>query len=156
MSNEEFQKQLQQMGIDPENVENPDDYVNPLPKQISVEDLDIKIEREISGFADLLKSLSSTEARKKALWRQIYENSLMDRRNAYLLFDDLWKKCAGQDHQHAIHGQTLSKYLERMGKSNDQLIKLAGLVSDAIDDEIEEELGEEEMYERMKRDDSKN
>jgi hypothetical protein len=33
--------------------------------------------------------------------------------------------------EHAVHGRTISSYIERMSKANDQLIKLADLVSQA-------------------------
>jgi len=38
-------------------------------------------------------------------------------------------KVHGNSNEHAIHGQTITKYLERMSKANDQLIKLADLIS---------------------------
>jgi hypothetical protein len=39
----------------------------------------------------------------------------------------------GNPEQHVIHGDHLSKYMERMTRSNDQLLKLADLVYKAKD-----------------------
>lgn len=58
--------------------------------------------------------------------------------------------------EHAIHGATLSKYMERMQKANEQLIKLAELVSEAIDEQVEESWSEDDMYEMMNKSSKKN
>lgn len=117
--------------------------------KLTPEQLDDKINNEVKGFSDLLDTLSSTEERKKALWRQIYEYALVDRKNAFVLFGDLYAMVAGNGSEHAIHGATLAKYMERMSKANEQLIKLADLVSDAVDEDIEQNWGEDEMYSMM-------
>lgn len=117
--------------------------------KLTPEQLDDKINNEVKGFSDLLDTLSSTEERKKALWRQIYEYALIDRKNAFVLFGDLYTMVAGNGSEHAIHGATLAKYMERMSKANEQLIKLASLVSDAVDEDIEQSWGEDEMYGMM-------
>ncbi len=117
--------------------------------KLTPEQLDDKINSEVKGFSDLLDTLSSTEERKKALWRQIYEYALIDRKNAFVLFGDLYTMVAGNGSEHAIHGATLAKYMERMSKANEQLIKLASLVSDAVDEDIEQNWGEDEMYGMM-------
>lgn len=115
----------------------------------STEEMEIKIERETNEFLKLLDGLSSTEQRKKNLWRQIYENALEDRKNSYIIFADLYGQVSGNSDQHAIHGPVLSKYMERMSKANDQLIKLAELVSDAVDAEVEENWSEDDMYKAL-------
>ena len=86
-------------------------------------------EKKIIKFSDLLDSLESTEERKKLLWKEIYENSLNDRESANILFTDLLIETKGNSTQHAIFGPIMSKYLERMCKSNDQILRLAELIS---------------------------
>lgn len=88
-------------------------------------------EKQLSSFNELLNTLASSEDKQKALWRQIYENSVTDRLNAYIIWTDLYSIVRNTPAEHAIHGQNLSRYLERMSKANDQLIKLAELVGNA-------------------------
>lgn len=83
----------------------------------------------IDNFEEVLDSISSMEDKRKLLWKNIYSNAVTDRSNAYLCFSDLYMKVHGNPTEHAIHGQTLTKYLERMSKANDQLIKLADLIN---------------------------
>lgn len=84
---------------------------------------------KLKSFGDLLDTISSLEEKKKALWKHIYENAITDRNNAYLCFADLYKHVHNEPLNHGIHGQTIAKYLERMSKSTDQLLKLAELIS---------------------------
>ena len=86
---------------------------------------DLKIEK----FSDLLDSLENTEDRKKMLWKEIYDNALNDRENASMLFTDLVKQSMGNTANHSMFGTTMSKYLERMSKSNDQILRLAELIA---------------------------
>ena len=88
-----------------------------------------KKEEKIEKFSDLLDSLQNTEDKKKMLWREIYENALNDRDNAGILFTDLLVETRGNVANHATHGTILSKYLERMAKSNDQILRLAELIA---------------------------
>jgi len=93
-------------------------------------------EKKIEKFSDLLDSLESTEDKKKMLWKEIYENALNDRESAGILFTDLLTQSKGNAANHAMFGQIMSKYLERMGKSNDQILKLAELIGKEDDDSI--------------------
>ena len=114
----------------------------------AIEDLidDVKKrENKIEKFSDLLDSLENTEDKKKLLWKEVYENALTDRENANILFTDLLVETRGSSSNHAMFGQIMSKYLERMCKSNDQILKLAELIAkeekasfdpDAIFDQI--------------------
>ena len=86
-------------------------------------------EDKIKDFGDLLDSLESTEDKKKLLWKEAYKNALDDRVSASLLVDDLLLQIQGSLTNHQTFGTTISKYLERMAKSNDQILKLAELVS---------------------------
>lgn len=98
----------------------------------AVEDLMNKVEikkKKIDHFCDLLDSLESTEERKKLLWKEVYENALDDREKANILFTDLLIETKGSSAQHAVFGPIMSKYLERMCKTNDQILKLAELIT---------------------------
>ncbi len=90
-----------------------------------------KTEQKIENFSDLLDSLESTEDKKKMLWKEVYENALTDRQNASMLFTDAWKQMSGGTSEHATLGSTMAKYLERMNKSNEQILKLAELIAKA-------------------------
>ena len=88
-----------------------------------------EIEGKISKFSELLDSLENTEDKKKLLWREIYENSLSDRESARILLTDLLFQTRGNLANHGTYGSILSKYLERMSKSNDQILRLAELIA---------------------------
>ena len=92
-----------------------------------------KTENDLSTFVGLLDSIDTVDERLKLLWKQIYENALMDRRNAYVVWTDLFMAVHGNPEQHVIHGDHLAKYMERMEKANVQLLKLAELVYKAKD-----------------------
>lgn len=104
-------------------------------------------------FNKLLGDLQTVDSRIKALWQQIYDNALMDRENAYLLWFDLYKKVVnGSDEGHFKHGQTLSKYMERYEKANTQLLKLAELVEKArISDEENSQMDPNDLYARLEK-----
>ena len=85
--------------------------------------------KKIDTFGEMLDELQSTEDKKKMLWKEIYENALTDRENAYTLFSDLLQQTAGNSSNHAMFGQVMAKYLERMSKSNDQILRLAELIA---------------------------
>ena len=86
-------------------------------------------EEKILKFADLLDSLESTEDKKKLLWKEVYENALIDRENANILFTDLLLQSRGNSANHTMFGSIMSKYLERMAKSNDQILRLAEIIA---------------------------
>ena len=120
-------------------------------KPIDMEELDEKINSQLLDFSALLNTLSSVEDKQRALWRQIYENAVQDRKNAYLMWADLYVFVCANPTEHAIHGQNLSRYMERMSKANDQILKLAEMVSNASSSEIEEVFTEEEMYDNIQK-----
>jgi len=88
-----------------------------------------KLKSKISEFSDILDELSSTEDKKKLLWKEIYENALTDRENAGMLFTDAWSRMSAGTAEHISLGPTLTKYMERMSKSNEQILRLAELIS---------------------------
>ena len=85
----------------------------------SVEEVKSKVE----GFEKLLDSIENIEGKKKQLWKEIYENAFIDRMNAYMLFTDAYTNMQSGTASHVQLGSQLSKYIERMNKSNDQLLK---------------------------------
>lgn len=116
---------------------------------ISTKDLDKQTHKQMKAFSDLLNSLDRTLDKKKELWKQIYENAVTDRKNAYLVFADLYVAVHSKPAEHAIHGQTLSKYMERMSKATDQLLKLAELVASAEDKvptNVDERMSDDDIY----------
>ena len=88
-----------------------------------------KMNKKIGTFADLLDNISNLEDKKKLLWKEIYENALSDRENANALYTDLYLKMEGSQSDHLAVGSVMVKYLERMCKSNEQILKLAELIS---------------------------
>ena len=86
-------------------------------------------EDKIKNFADILNNIASIEDKKKMLWKEIYENALEDREKAKILFNDAYISMSGGTNEHMNIGAIMSKYIERMSKSNDQILKLAELIS---------------------------
>lgn len=125
--------------------QEPEVVFEPIPTK----QLDKQAQEQMRDFSNLLSSLDKTLDKKKQLWRLIFDNAITDRKNAYLVFADLYVQVHGKATEHAIHGQTLSKYMERMSKATDQLLKLAELVAEAEDKvpkEIDERLSDDDIY----------
>lgn len=89
------------------------------------------IKDRLRSFEALLKNIETLDDKKRALWLDIYENAVADRANAYMMFSTLVRITQDKTVEFAVHGKTISSYLERMAKANDQLIKLAELVANA-------------------------
>jgi hypothetical protein len=86
-------------------------------------------EEKLEDFGDLLESLSDVDEKKKLLWREIYHNAVIDRENAGMLFTDAFKQMQTGSAEHVTLGSTLTKYIERMCKSNEQILRLAEMIS---------------------------
>ncbi|MEK6881351.1 MAG: hypothetical protein AABY22_17140 [Nanoarchaeota archaeon] len=71
---------------------------------------------------------STKNLKLEELLDQVYDNALEDRERAIGLYDDLHEELGGQLTNHAAAGMIISKYIERLNKSNDQLIKLAEMI----------------------------
>tara|TARA_A100001011_G_C14307693_1_gene843975 strand:+ start:2502 stop:2846 length:345 start_codon:yes stop_codon:yes gene_type:complete len=106
-----------------------------------------KVEKKISEFSDLLDSLQKTEDKKKLLWKEAYQNALDDRSNAGILFTDLLIQSQGNSANHIQFGQLMNKYLERMAKSNDQILKLAELI--AKEEEKNETMTPDDIFDKI-------
>jgi hypothetical protein len=105
-------------------------------------------EDKIKEFGDILDSIESTGGKKKMLWKEIYENSVSDRENAYILFHEAYSNMMKSAAEHITVGPILIKYLERMNKANDQLIKLSELISKA--EEHAATLDQEDIFSQIK------
>ena len=101
----------------------------------------------LQDFAELLDSIDDLADKKKHLWKQIYHNAVSDREAAGVLFLDLFVSTSSNAAQHTLNGPILAKYLERMCRSNDQLIKLAELVERA--DQGSAKIDIEDMYSKI-------
>jgi len=88
-----------------------------------------KIEKKVKDFSNVLEKIEHADAKKQILWKEIYENAILDRQNAHLLFVEAYTTMSQGTTEHATLGSTLTKYLERMNKANDQLLKLAELMN---------------------------
>ena len=87
------------------------------------------VSKKTDQFGALLDSIENLEDKKKHLWREIYENAIVDRMNAYMLFTDVYGCMTGDKADHVTLGPMMAKYIERMNKANDQLLKLADLIA---------------------------
>ena len=103
-------------------------------------------------FEVLLDGIKDIDEKKKLLWKQIYRNAVDDRSTAAALFTSAYAGMGQSSTDHITMGSTLIKYLEKMAKSNQQLIELSGLIAkdddqhvkidqDALFKEIEESNG---------------
>lgn len=89
------------------------------------------VSKRISEFSEVIDAIENADEKKRHLWKEIYENAVFDRTSASCLFLDLMNKTMGQaDEHHALNGPVLAKYLERMSKSNDQLLSLVEIITD--------------------------
>lgn len=86
-------------------------------------------EKKIEHFNDMLQSIKDLDDKRRVLWQEIYSNAATDRENASILFTDTLMQVKGNAANHNILGPVIVKYIERMSKANDQILKLAELIS---------------------------
>lgn len=108
----------------------------------------LAVNDKVKDFSELLDQIEGTSDKKKRLWKEIYENAVTDRQNAYILFNTLVDIVQDKSTEHAIHGKTLATYIERMSRANDQIIKLSELVSKA-ESPKDESIDPEEMFKKL-------
>lgn len=89
--------------------------------------------KKIKDFSHVLDSIEASSDKKKILWKEIYSNAVTDRENASILFTDAFKSMQVGTNEHAVLGPTLTKYIERMCKSNEQILRLAELIAKSED-----------------------
>lgn len=105
------------------------------------------INNKIVSFKKMLDEIKTLEDKRKTLWLDVYTNALQDRDYALHMYTHLSGFVATDPQQHALHGPNIAKYLERMSKANDQLLKLAELVSAAIERDAEDKaVTKDELY----------
>ena len=117
---------------------------NDIEKVLEKNDKNEVKEERIKNFADILDNIDSLEDKKKMLWKEIYENALEDREKAKMLFNDAYISMTGGVNEHMNIGAIMSKYLERMTRSNDQILKLAELI--AKEEEKAETISEDDIF----------
>jgi hypothetical protein len=80
-----------------------------------------------------------------SLTDEAIENIRKDREQTSELLKDLIKYMAGDDHRHKEIGFTAAKYVETLQRSNEQLVKIAGLKQKT--EKVDVGLSEEERQE---------
>ena len=90
-----------------------------------------KSDEKVEQFSKILESVEGLDSKKKVLWKEIYENAISDRERASILFTEAFKSMSGGTTDHISLGTTLVKYLERMCKSNSQILSLADMIMKA-------------------------
>lgn len=111
-----------------------DKFIPQSPKQLDEEAM-----QSLYSFAELLDTISM-DAKIKTLWKQIYKNAVTDRKNALMVWSDLYMRVHGNAEMHAMHGDRIAKYMDQISKANAQLLKLAELVQRLKDEKEVEEL----------------
>lgn len=106
-----------------------------------------KKEKSIKNFADILDNIASVEDKKKMLWKEIYEHALEDREKAKLLFNNAFIDMQGGLTDHMNIGSVMAKYLERMCRSNDQILKLVELISK--EEEKSENITSDDLFDKI-------
>jgi len=107
-----------------------------------------KIEASLEKFGDLLENLDNIDHKLKSLWIEIYANAVKDRDHAMILWTDLLKSVKGNPQSHGIYGPTMAKYLERMSRSNDQILKLAEMIEKSTNQSAES-ISEDDVYNQI-------
>jgi uncharacterized protein YeeX (DUF496 family) len=97
---------------------------------------------DVSAFKELLDQIEGADEKKKLLWMEIYDNAITDRKNAYVLLENMLAMCKQNTTEHAVHGRNITAYLSAMSRANDQLIKLADMVRKAEEESEEIDAGE--------------
>tara|TARA_R110000803_G_scaffold138266_5_gene205104 strand:- start:200 stop:583 length:384 start_codon:yes stop_codon:yes gene_type:complete len=87
---------------------------------------------KIRSFGKILNEMKDIEQQKIYLWTEIYNNAAHDRATASALLAQCFSALGPTAAEHMSLGPTLVKYLERMGKANDQLLALSQVVAKEI------------------------
>lgn len=100
-------------------------------------------------FSDLLQSISSMDERKRKLWLLIYANAMSDRQRAIEQYADLSQIAIGKSTEQSVHARSISAFIERMSKANDQLLKLADLIEVAQRSATADDSNEDDLYDKI-------
>lgn len=116
---------------------------------LAIDDLEKRSREErIRDFTEILDRIEDLDDKKKVLWKEIYNNAITDRQNAFAMFAKLARICEDKTSEHAIHGKTMATFLERMSRANDQLIKLVEVIRRA--EEESENIDSDEMFNKIR------
>ena len=117
---------------------------------VNIVELDDRSSKErAKDFSELLSTIENVDSKKKMLWKEIYENAITDRQNAYVMFIKLVNMVKESSVEHAAHGRNIATYLERMSRANEQLIRLADLISRS--DGSNEPIDSEDMFSKIRK-----
>lgn len=94
-----------------------------------------KTDKKVKEFSELLDTMSSTDDKRTALWKEVYQNAVVDRENAYALYLNAYSTFGGGQGEHTTIGPIMVKYLERMSKANEQILKLADVIRSTQEEE---------------------
>jgi ABC-type Fe3+-citrate transport system substrate-binding protein len=92
-----------------------------------------KAEKKIKDFEKILGEMKNLDPKKFHLWLEIYNNAKSDRVCASALFTQAFSQLGSSSADHVTVGPTLVRYLERMTKSNEQLLTLSQIISKEIE-----------------------
>lgn len=106
-------------------------------------------EKKVLQFDQLLESIEGLDDKKKHLWSEIYKNAITDRESAAILYTDTIMQLKGNTANHSILGPIVVKYIERMSRANDQLIKLAEIITE----EDSKPIDTNSIFDRINEDD---
>jgi hypothetical protein len=113
-----------------------------------------KVEKESETLYDFdvaIDAMKSLDIKKKILWKQIYKNAVDDRSYALSLFSEVFQTMSKSAADHIAMSSTLTKYLEKMSKSNQQLLELSAAISK--DEEESHEIDKEGLFNEIEDDD---
>lgn len=110
-----------------------------------------KQDENLSNFEIELEKLKSLDPKKRILWSQIYQNAVDDRNSALTLFTAAYANMTQTAQDHIALGSILVKYLEKMSKSNQQLIDLSLLLTK--EDEKNEQINPEDLFKEISEED---
>lgn len=103
--------------------------------------------QKLQNFDNLLKEIEDSSGKEKILWREIYENAITDRMKAEELYDSVRDlMLSGDPGQHTMLGAQVSQYMTRLEKSNKQLLELANLISNRLENQGEGALNSDEIF----------
>lgn len=103
----------------------------------------------INEFRNILDSIAMLDEDRKFLMNHVYENALQDRKNAYSFLFELSKKAYLDPDILCLHGPTIAKFIERMSRANDQIIKLAEMIQEQRDKN--ETVSVDDVYEQIQQ-----
>lgn len=82
-------------------------------------------------FSELLDTIQNVDSKLKSLWKNIYDNAVTDRQNSFVMFATLVAIVGASSSEFAVHGRTITSYLERMQKATDQMLRLSEAIANA-------------------------